>query len=484
MSNSGLLSIARSALLSQQAALQVISQNIANAQTPGYSRQEAVLQATPPVRFSYGSIGSGVTVATVVRKRDILLDDSFRSANGLASGSEMRRDLVGQLESVFGEPSDAGLSNALDQFWGGWSDLATSPNSGAAKAVLQQRGRQAASLFNQFDSQLTQARSSTLDRVSNTIATINQTALQISDLNGRIVTSEGDGHTANDLRDERDLKIDTLSKLAGVRVIDQIDGSVSVIIGNSTLVDGITARPLTSQLVPPVLMPAVTPSDIPIKVTLGTSQDALSPLGGELKSLLDFINNDVAGARNRLDALAAQLVSGVNAEHVQGFVFNGAAIPGTAAGNFFDAGTTANPVRASTIRLDAVISADATRITASRDVNAPTNNANAIAISAMRTKAGTVSFLAIPSGPPETGSFAGFYRTMVTGIGVAVNGASDNATIYRSLTDQAESRRQSVSGVNTDEELTNMMRVQQAYTAASKLIKTADEMLQTLMQLV
>ena len=118
MSNSGLLSIARSALLSQQAALQVISQNIANAQTPGYSRQEAVLQATPPVRFSYGSIGSGVTVATVVRKRDILLDDSFRSANGLASGSEMRRDLVGQLESVFGEPSDAGLSNALDQFWG------------------------------------------------------------------------------------------------------------------------------------------------------------------------------------------------------------------------------------------------------------------------------------------------------------------------------------------------------------------------------
>jgi len=483
MSNSGLLSIARSALLSQQAALQVISQNIANAQTPGYSRQEAVLQATPPVRFSYGSIGSGVTVATVVRKRDILLDDSFRSANGLASGSEMRRDLVGQLESVFGEPSDAGLSNALDQFWGGWSDLATSPNSGAAKAVLQQRGRQAASLFNQFDSQLTQARSSTLDRVSNTIASINQTALQISDLNGRIVTSEGDGHTANDLRDERDLKIDALSKLAGVRVIDQIDGSVSVIIGNSTLVDGITARPLTSQLVPPVPMPSVTPSDIPIKVTLGNSQDALSPLGGELKSLLDFINTDVPGARNRLDALAAQLVSGVNAEHVQGFVFNGAAIPGTAAGNFFDAGTTANPVRASTIKLDAVIDANATKITASRDVNAPTDNANAIAISAMRTKAGTVSFLATPSSPPETGSFVGFYRNMVTGIGVAVSGATDNASIYRSLTDQAESRRQSVSGVNTDEELTNMMRVQQAYTAASKLIKTADEMLQTLLQL-
>jgi len=484
MSNSGLLSIARSALMTQQTALQVISQNIANAQTPGYSRQEAVLQATPPVRFSYGSVGTGVGVATIVRKRDILLDDSYRSANGLASDSEMRRGLVTQLESVFGEPSDAGLSNALGQFWGGWSDLATSPDSGAAKAVLQQRGRQVTSLFNQFDSQISQQRVSSIDRIGTTISSINQVALQISELNGRIVTSEADGNTANDLRDQRDMKLDALSKLAGVRVIDRIDGSVSVIIGNSTLVDGITARPLAAQLVPPVPMPAVTPSDIPIKITLGNSQDGLPAVGGELKSLLDYVNNDVPGARNRLDAFAAQLVAGVNAQHVQGFVFNGSTIPGTVASNFFDAGTVTTPVRAATIKLDAVIAASSTRITASRDIMAPTDNANAIALSGLRTAANTVSFLATPSSPPETGSFDGFFRNMMTGIGVAVSGAADNATVYRSLTEQADTRRQSVSGVSTDEELTNMMRVQQSYTAASKLIKTADEMIQTLLQLV
>ena len=483
MSNSGLLSIARSALMTHQAALQVISQNIANAETPGYSRQEAVLQATPPIRFSYGSVGTGVSVATIVRRRDILLDDSYRSANGLAGGSEMRRELVGQLESVFGEPSDSGLSNALDQFWSGWSDFATSPNSGASKAVLQQRGRQVASLFNQFDSQITQQRTSSLDRLNTTLSSINQAALQISELNGRIVTSESDGNTANDLLDQRDLKIDALSKLAGVRVIDHADGSVSVIIGNSTLVDGITARPLSAQFVPPVPMPSVTPSDIPLKVTLGNSQDALTPLGGELKSLLDYVNNDVPSARNRLDALAAQLVSGVNAQHVQGFVFNGATIPGTAAGNFFAAGTVASPARAGTIKLDAVIDANAAKITASRDIMAPTDNANAVALSALRTTANTVSFLATPSSPPETGSFDGFFRNMMTGIGVTVRGATDNAAVFRALTDQAETRRQSVSGVNTDEELSNMMRVQQSYTAAAKLIKAADEMLQTLLQL-
>ncbi len=484
MSNTGLFSIARSALLTHQTALQVISQNIANAETPGYSRQEAVLQPTTPVRFSYGNVGTGVNVATVIRKRDILLDDGFRTANGQASTSEMRRDLLGQLEGVFGEPSEAGMSNALDQFWGAWSDLATSPNSGAAKAIVQQRGRQVTGLFKQFDTQLSQQRTSTIDRLNNSIAEINQTASQIADLNQRIVTSESNGNTANDLRDQRDLRVDSLSRLGGVRVFDQPNGSVSVLIGNSTLVDGISSRPLSVQLVPPTPTPTVTPADIPVKIVLGNSQDALYPVGGALKSMLDFVNADIPAARGRLDALASGLVSGVNAQHVQGFVFSGTTIPGTAAGNFFAAGTLASPVRASTIALDATIDANSAQIATSRNSSAPTDNANATALSALRTTASTVSYLATPTSPPETGSFVSFYRNMVTGIGIGAKSATDDATVYRALTDQSDTRRQSVSGVSTDEELTNMMRVQQSYTAATKLIRTADEMLQTLLQMI
>ena len=135
--SSGLLSIARTALLTHQSALQTISQNIANAETPGYSRQEAVLAANVPVRMSYGNVGTGVHVETIIRKRDLLLDDSYRSASTLAGNAEMRRDLLGQVESVFGEPSDAGMASALDAFWGSWSDLSASPGSLIKKIGLK-----------------------------------------------------------------------------------------------------------------------------------------------------------------------------------------------------------------------------------------------------------------------------------------------------------------------------------------------------------
>jgi flagellar hook-associated protein 1 FlgK len=140
-------------------------------------------------------------------------------------------------------------------------------------------------------------------------------------------------------------------------------------------------------------------------------------------------------------------------------------------------------VRASTLTLDATIATDASQIAASGDINAPTDNTAALALSALRTTGGTVSYTT-PGGVIETGSFLGFFRSTVTSLGINVKAAVDDATVYRTLSDQADARRQSVSGVSTDEELVNMMRVQQSYTAATKLIKTADEMLQTLLSLI
>ena len=481
--SSGLFSIANSALLTHQRVMQVISQNIANADTPGYSRQEALLQATTPLRQSYGSVGTGVSITTILRKRDVLLDDGFRSSSALASGTEMHRDMLRQVEGVFGEPSDAGMANALDQFWSAFSDLATSPNNGASQAVVQQRGRQLVRLFNDYDTQLTQQRSATIERVSGTIDQINGLAEQIAELNGHIVESEVGGDTANDLRDQRDLKLDQLSRIAGTRVIVQANGTTSVLIGNSTLVDGNTARPVSLHLAPVQPPPAVTPADIDVSIRLGTSPDALFPLGGELGAQVTVLNTDIPGIRGRLDALASSLMTTVNAEHRQGFLFSGATIPGTAAGNFFDPGTLTQPVRAGTFALDTAISVDATKIAYSRDIMAPTDNGTATAIASLRNSATSVSYTA-PNGSPESGSFLSFLRRTVTTLGQEISNATDSATVYRALSDQGEARRQSVSGVNTDEELSQMLKVQQAYVAATKLIKTMDEMMQTLLQLI
>jgi flagellar hook-associated protein 1 FlgK len=481
--NSGLFSIARSALLTHQTALQTISQNVANAETPGYSRQEALLTANTPVRMPFGSVGTGVNVQSIVRRRDVLLDDSFRSANTLAGDASMRRDLLQQIESVFGEPSDAGMANALDQFWNAWSDLSAQPSSLAAKAVVQQRGRQLGQLFNEYDTQLTSIRTSTLERLDNTVGRINAVAAQVAELNVRIVSSEGGGNTASDLRDQRDLKLDELSKIAGTRVISQANGSVSVTIGNSMLVEGETAVPLSLYAETPNPLPATPLTDVPIRIRLGDSLDRLAPLAGELNALMKGLNEDIPGARTRLDAMASQLVSVVNTTHRSGFVFNGNTIPGTAAGDFFAPGSMAAPVSAASIALSSDVAGNPSRIASSGNANAPTDNSIAQALSALRGTEGTVTYTS-STGGTETGSFLGFFRSVVTTIGIRTASATDDAAVADTLTDQANLRRQAVSGVNTDEELVNMLRIQQSYQAATKMIKAADEMLQTLISLV
>lgn len=479
----GLFSIARSALVTHQTALQTIAHNIANAETPGYSRQEALLEANTPVRLSYGHVGTGVSVHTIIRKRDTLLDDSFRSSNGSLGSAESREQSLAALESIFGEPTDAGMSSALDQFWGAWSDLATTPNNGAARAVVQQRGAQVADLFNSYDASLSAQRGQAVDRLSATVAEINGLADTVAEMNGRLVSAEIGGDTANDLRDQRDLMLDRLSQLAGARVFMQKDGSATVLIGNSNLVDGNGARPLHLEFVEPVPPPAVTPSDIPVRLRLGNSPDAINNFGGSLDAIVRSVNTDIPALRGRLDAMASALVTAVNDAHTAGFTFTGNSIPGTAAGNFFDAGTATNPVRGATIRLDALIAADSSKIASSDDASAPTGNGAATAIAKLRVASDSVSYTD-SNGVSETGSFLNFFRSTVTRLGIDARRAEDDTTIYSTLVEQAETRRQSVSGVNTDEELVNMMKVQQAYTAATKLIKTADEMLQTLLALV
>ena len=478
---SGLLSISRSALLAHQQVLTTIGQNIANAETPGYSRQEAVLSANNPVRLSYGMVGTGVHVGTVIRKRDIMLDEGFRQASGQSGEAEVRHGTLSSIEDILGEPTDAGLTNAMDEYWNSWSDLASTPSSQAARAVVQQRGTQVAGLLNTYDAGLNQQRNFNLERLKGVVSDINQIATQVADLNSQISQQEGTTDSSGDLADKRDMLLDKLSTMAGTRVIPQADNTVVVQIGNSTLVDSNTARPVTLDLVIPNPPPTVLSADIPVKIRLGNSVDALTPFGGQLKAMVEVINKDIPDMRRRLDAVASSLVTAVNTAHTQGFVFNGS-LPGTAAGNFFDPGTVSTPVTAATIKLSTAVANDINNIAASGSANAPLDNTVANSMTALRNDTTTVSYN--NGTATETGSFLGFFRSAATRLGLEVNTVADEATVATLLAEQADTRRQSVSGVNTDEELIQMLRVQQAYTAATKLIKTADEMLQSLLALV
>src|SRR5688572_10617755 len=136
MSIGSILNTAREAMRAHQTAVQIASQNIANAQTEGYSRQRVDLQAALPTVFPYGSVGTGVDIAGITRARDSLLDFAYRSDFSGSRMADTTASALAQIQSVFGEPSDTGLRAALDEFWSAWNDLAGDPTNTSAKAVV------------------------------------------------------------------------------------------------------------------------------------------------------------------------------------------------------------------------------------------------------------------------------------------------------------------------------------------------------------
>ncbi|MEP6764506.1 MAG: flagellar hook-associated protein FlgK [Gemmatimonadaceae bacterium] len=295
--STALLSIARTALIAQQRVLDTVAQNIANAETPGYSRQEDIVTAATPSRMSWGMVGTGVTAVSIVRKRDILLDDQYRNSSGNAGKLDVRRDSLNSVQNIFGEPSDAGMSNALDEFWNSWSDLASAPGGTAERVIVQQRGNQVAHLFNDFDSGLSSQREASLNQLSVSVEEINGLASRVAELNGQIKSSENSGSQAADLRDQRDIAVDQLATKAGARVIPQEDGMLMIVVGNSSLVDGVTARPLKLSLIPIVPTPTAPNPDVPVRISLGDSPDPVKPLGGQLSAMVQVVNDDIPRLR-------------------------------------------------------------------------------------------------------------------------------------------------------------------------------------------
>ena len=503
MSLGSILSVARSALSHQQLVIQTAGHNIANAETEGFTRQRVDGQAAYPQRFPYGSVGTGVAVDDIRRQRDVLLDVSYRSEASGYGAASLRQELLSGVEGILGEPSDDGLAAAMDAFWSGWSELANAPTSAAARSVVQQRARNVTSLFNTYDARLTATRDQTRLRLENSLVELNALTDEIARLNGRIVSAEVGGQMANDLRDQRDLAVDKLSKLGDLRALPQPDGAVTIVLGNTTVVDGIHATPLRI---------AATEGATLQLATAARPYQPLQAIGGSTQAMVDFLNVELSDVQEKLDALANGFARAVNAIHQRGNDGTPAApydaffvdkttdgfAPG---GDPHDRPLPANTVTARTIGLFSAIDADASRIaTTSSRTARPADNDIALALAGLRTASrvtvggvdlGPIAYTLVDrsTNPPgrvtQSGtSLADFYRATTSALATNVKDAESAATVRRTLTEQADQRRQAISGVNIDEELTTLMRAQQAYAAAAKVITVADEMMQSLVNMI
>jgi flagellar hook-associated protein 1 FlgK len=476
---SSILNVARSAIFANQTGVRITSQNIANAQTEGYSRRTIHFVESRPDITPGGRLGTGVSVQDVTRVRDELLDVTFRRETSKATGFGLREDVLGRVEQVFGEPSEEGLAATLDAFWASWSDLSSRPSNNTARRTVQQRGAQVAATLQSFDSRLDEVGQHTALRLKDAVKDVNGLAEQIARLNREIVTAEGGGHEAHDLQDQRDRLLDTLAGLGSVRVLDRGHGSIAVMVQNATIVDGPNFKKLAveSTGAPPVLR--VEADGNPLDFSEG---------GSVMGEMVRTLNTDIPGARGRLNELATAIVSQVNALHNQGT--RPGADPPVGAGDFF----AFNPGEAAaTIRLHADIAGNHNLVATSTDAAKPTDNQVALAMAALQGRpADNLKAQEILSAADWTtfkGSLNGaslgeYYEDLVTEVALEVSSSGNGKQVFRTIADQADARRQSVSGVSTDEELIKLMNFQQAYTAATKLVTTVDEMLQAVLNMV
>jgi flagellar hook-associated protein 1 FlgK len=315
MSISSLLNIGSGAMRASYAQLTVTGNNIANANTEGYSRQTVELETAFSQQTGNGFFGKGVNIATVTRAHsDFLVREASLTAS-LAAGDAARSGQLAQLENVF-RLGEAGLGYAAQQMFNTFVDVANRPQDGSARQTVLAAVGELASRFDTASGQLDSLQSGVTDQLRSAVGSINALTSQIADLNRRIAAVKGTGHEPNDLLDERDRAIGELSQFVQVTTLAATDGTVGVFLGGGQkLVLGGNATPLA----------AVADVFDPRKLQIGITEGGVSRAfpegfitGGSVAGLLRFQNHDLADARGLLGQLAAAISGQLNAQQALG----------------------------------------------------------------------------------------------------------------------------------------------------------------------
>ncbi|MCK6431772.1 MAG: flagellar hook-associated protein FlgK [Burkholderiaceae bacterium] len=317
-----LMQLGTRAMFAAYAQLQTTNQNIANANTPGYSRQQVMLGTAPGQFSGSGYFGRGVTVQTVTRATNMFLTAQAAATQSAASADASRLTMLRQLERVFGT-GPAGLGYAATQVFNAYSELAASPGDMAARQAVLARAEDFASLARSNSDQIEMLQANVVSDVRNAVNVVNVAAAGVADLNSRIAEALATGHTPNDLMDSRDQLIRDISEKIEVSTITAPDGSLSVFVGNGqSLVLGGQSNKLVA------MQDRYDPSraELGMNVAGFTTPLATSTLGGgEISGLLQFQDSDLIDARNRLGQIVAALGTAINTQQSLGIDLSGSA---------------------------------------------------------------------------------------------------------------------------------------------------------------
>lgn len=467
------LEIGYRGLASHQKSLDITGHNVTNASTPGYSRQRPEITETDP--FAYpafnrpnapGQIGTGVEVTAVMRVRDQLLDSQIQIETTLAGYWESRRDMLDQAELILNEPADSNIRTSLDKFWTALQNLADDATSIPARSELRQQALSMTATIRQDYAREQALRVDANQRIINYVTDINKKATEIAALNDQIGKVSAIGDHPNDLLDKRDKLVEEISKMINigyttdslnrikltVKGVDLVDGSIA----NKIIAVADPANPGMVKLEwynPEYLMP-----QLPVEVT-----------GGHLQGLLEMRDHEIPRILNDLNNFASTLITRVNALHSTGY-----GLDRSTGINFFE-GTNAMDIEVSLqIRDETVVAGTSSqvgllRIACSNSVlDLPGNNKNIEAIYELKHAKIINS---------NTVTIGDYLAAFVNEVGEKSSIAKTKAEHQTLLIQNLDQRRESISGVSMDEEMTNMVKFQQGFNAAARIISTMDEML-------
>jgi flagellar hook-associated protein 1 FlgK len=459
----GTLNMASQAMGAQMTGVQIAGQNLANVNTTGYSRQTAIITASPDIETSIGPEGTGAVASSIQQSVSSLLNSQIQSQastsgywGGQQTALQNAQDALDEFlnssstsssSSDSSTTSDTGLSAQLSSFFSAFSALATSDTATNQQAAVT-AGQSVATMFNNINSQLSSVRSSLNTSLTSDVSSANQLLTNIASLNGEIYNAEADGGTANDLLDAREQDLENLSQLTSISTSTATNGGVSVTIGGQTLVSGTTVNDT---------LQTYDAGNGQLLVQTATGGVNLTLTGGSMQGTIDARDGTLATIQTNVDNLASTLITQVNGIQDSGYSSSG----GT--GNSFFSGSDAG-----TITVNAALANNPSLLQISSSATSSGDTSLALQISNLATT--TQSAL-------DDQTFSGSYGSTVDTLGTALDNANTEVTNQTTVTNMLTTQRSSISGVDVDQEMTNMMAFQQAYEASAQVVTTVNTLL-------
>lgn len=461
---SAALNIGTTGLSTNQKGIEVTGNNVANVNTPGYSKQTLKLSSTPTLQFNGQMIGQGTVVDSISRDGNRFVTKQLIGKNADYGETDAKDIPLAEIERIIGI-DDADLSRDIDRFFDAWQELSSNPAGGVERQQVLQEGQDLADNLRGMTADLHATQAGINDNLAGTVTDLNRQLEEISDLNIQIVSAEATGISANSLRDQRDLLLQEVSRVAGINYFEEGNGMVSVQLPSGLpLVTADTASTVSTQWVS---------GSLQLSLTSGASTSTLDShdFGGEIHGVLTLRDDYIPSILDDLDKLAYELATAVNTVQIGGIDANGN--PGN---DFFTFGNSgANRWSGTAATLDLALT-NGSQIAAGTMTAAgyqPGDNSNSLNMVALKDQP-------IING---TSSFSESYAQIAAGVGLEVNQNSLRLDTTEDALVQMQNMRDTTAGVSIDEEMLLLIQYQTGYEAAAKYLSTVDEMLDTLMRM-